>query len=1266
MALAAAEETFGPGPHALEKVSFQKGLVLPEEGARTVQLVISPEMPGTVSFQVFSLPAGETEQPASWTLHATETIRLGKADRAASRVEHVSLEEIRARCSEVVSGAEHYRALQDRGLEYGACFQGVEQIWRQDGEALGRLRLPERMESEASAYQVHPALLDASFQVLAAALPGVDARITGEDTYLPVGLGSLRVYERPHPGVGLWSHALLRPGAEANADTLEGDVFLLDENGQVMLEVLGLRLARLDRDAVRSAHEEIGDWLYEIQWRAEARSQQDPAADPLSPDEGGRWLLFTDCHGVGQTLRSLLEARGQSCVVVSPGETYEVTGPGQYRLDPSHPEEFRQLLGDAFGSGQPACRAVLHLWSLEATPPEDTTLASLEAAQTLGCGSVLHLVQALAQAGWRDAPRLWLVTRGAQAVGGESEVAVAQSPLWGLGKVIAHEHSELRCTTVDLSPVDTPDEVSSLFAEVWANDREDQVTLRGDARYVARLVRYSPGAVPAPSAGSSLAGRRPFDPETDQNFRLETSTPGMLDNLALRVAARQKPGPGEVEIRVCAAGLNFMDVMNALGLLPGDPLPLGAECAGTIVALGDGVEDLQVGDDVIAIAPFSFGAFVTVSDLFVVPKPAHLDFHEAATIPIAFLTAYYALHELGRLGEGERVLIHAAAGGVGLAAVQLAQCAGAEIFATAGTPEKREFLEDLGIQHVMDSRSLDFADEVLQLTDGRGVDVVLNSLAGEALHKSLSILAPYGRFLEIGKRDIHQNTPLGLRPFQNNLSFFAIDLDRVCRERPALIGSLFRTLLQHFEDGFLRPLPMQIVPISEIDNAFRFMAQARHTGKIVVAVQDQEVWVAPASEAPVSFRPDGTYLITGGLGSLGLVAARWMVQQGARHLVLMGRSEPSAAAQQEALEAMREAGAQVVVAKADVAREQQVARVLAEMDPSMPPLRGILHVAGMLDDGILLRLDQERFGSVMAPKVAGAWNLHTLSSKESLDFFVLFSSAASVLGSPGQGNYAAANAFLDALAHHRRAQGLPALSINWGPWAEVGLAARPDRGGRLALRGLASIGLEQGVEALGRVLGNGAAQVGVMPLDVRQWRQFYPKAAESPLLAQLVREQDDANGSGRRANSVRQALLAAEPGERRSLLERHLQQQIARVLRIPASRIEADTPLDALGLDSLMALELRNGLEAGLGLTLPATLVWGYPTLAALASHLAREMEIPLESIAEARSEPKDEGKDEGDEGDDEEMDGLLTETERLSEDEVQTALNEQIDQRAH
>lgn len=1199
MALTAAAEAFGSGARTLEHIAFKEALFLPDEGSQTVQTITTVEMTGRAAFQISSR-SGPT-----WTTHATGAIRLGEA---ISPIVPGTLDRLRAQCSEAIDPADIYHNLQARGLEYGPSFRGASQVWRGDGEAIARLRLPE--SETRHAFGVHPVLLDAAFQLLAAALPQAEDHAA----YVPVYLSHLRMFAKPPSEV--WAYARL-------SKELEADFWLLSESGEGLLEATGLRVQRLDREEEAESNQ-LNDWLYDIEW------QQLPSYSP--PESGGEfpsldhsvagqrgcWLLFSDRHGIGAALGDRMEAAGETCIRVAPGPRYLMEAPGRYQLDPARPEEFRRLLREALGAQPIPCRGVLHLWSLS-SPSSPSGLdagTALAEQQTLGCVSVFHLVQALAQAGWRDAPRLWLVTAGAQAVEPSADVSVAQAPLWGLGRAIAHEHSELRSTCVDLSRAPALAEVEALAREVRLDGREDQIALRGELRYGARLRRCQLPEVAKAAVNRVPAGGR--------SFALEIDTPGILDHLTLRAAERRVPGPGEVEIQVYSAALNFLDVLSAMGLRPNttaaEPVRLGGECAGAISALGEGVAGLSVGDAVVALAPGAFRSFVTVPATFVVRKPGHLSFEEAASIPIAFMTASYALEHLSRLAAGGRVLIHSATGGVGLAAVQLAQVAGAEIFATAGSEEKREFLRSIGIRHVMDSRTPAFVEEILAATEGRGVDVVLNSLTGEAIPRSLSVLAPFGRFVEIGKRDIYENKQIGLAPFRKNLSYFAVDLARMIDERPAGIRSLLCDVLERADAGVLKPLPIQVYPIGEAVNAFRDMAQATHIGKITMTLRHPDALIIAAAEPQPGIQgihADGSYLITGGLGGLGLAVAQWLVTHGARHLVLAGRGGASHAAQ-EAVASMVRTGAEVRIMQADVSKEEQVVRLLAEIEAGMPRLCGIVHAAGVLDDGLLLQLDEHRLRKVMAPKIQGAWNLHAQTLGKPLDFFVLFSSVAAWLGSPGQSNYAAANAFLDALAQHRRAQGLPALSMNWGPWSDVGLAAaEANRGARLAFRGIVSLTPRQGVDAFGQLLGHDGAQIGIMALNLRQWRQFYPKIAGMPLVANLIQEEDRVGVPRASVSSFREALLAAVPSRRASILETHVKEHLAQVLRLAPSRIDTRMPLRSLGIDSLMALELRNRLEAALALTLSATLVWNYPTITSLVPYLAERLGIGLETAAE-------------------------------------------------
>jgi acyl transferase domain-containing protein/acyl carrier protein len=935
-----------------------------------------------------------------------------------------------------------------------------------------------------------------------------------------------------------------------------------------------------------------------------AQTESKLAASALPAPRG--WLILADPQGVARQLAAQLRNQGDVCTLVFAGTKCHQIAPDEWEINPHQFPDFEQLMTH-MASQSPTLHGVVQCWSLETELDPGLTVDRLAALAQLGCGTTLSLVQSLVSAQLSAPPRLWLVTQGAQPVPTSSPTiqGVAQSSLWGMGKVIGLEHPELKCVRIDLDPHDSAiHQGQSLWSEIWSEDKEDQVALRADSRYVARLKQSS-----HPQQSTEQRLKVPSQP-----FRLTTTGGGMLENLILEPTARKPPAPGEVEIRVRATGLNFLDAIAALGLLPAQVdgvsqqhlLALdsfGGECAGEIVAIGSGVTGLQIGQSVIALAAGSFSQYVTVSDAFVVPKPADLSFEAAASIPVNFLTADYALHQIAKITPGDRVLIHAAAGGTGMAAVRIAQLAGAEVFATA-SPPKWAALRAMGVKHIMNSRNLDFAGTVMELTQGQGVDIVLNSLtSGEFIPKSLSAVAPHGRFVEIAKRGVWTSTQMAAaRP---DVAYSVVDLVQTSRQQPALIQSMLQELVVKFDKNLLQPPQLTIFGIESVISAFRDMQQAKHIGKIVVAQTDATT--DSTSQLPLKLSGDSTYLITGGLGGLGLIVARWMVERGAKHLVLLGRSQPSDAAQRQLVE-LAAAGANIIVKQADVAVHQSMAQVLTEIDGELPPLAGIIHAVGVLEDGILQQQSWARFAKVMNPKVLGAWNLHQLTKDRPLDFFVLFSSFASLLGSPAQANHSAANAFLDGLAYYRQAMGLPGSSINWGTISQVGEAA--ERGADITMqqKGIGAITPDRFLAALELLMQGSRAEVGVVPID---WSTLLAGGVRSPFWADWQENSPTSTSSSSSASSPEflQQLQSAIPSDQRDLLITYLRRQVAQVLRIADPRaINLDVGFFDLGMDSLTSVELRNCLQTSLGCAMPSTVAFDYPTVRSLADYLVQQV----------------------------------------------------------
>jgi len=1178
-ALTAVQSTLGPGPWALEDLRIDEALALLGGGTRMAELLLDTNATGGGSFKVSSfIPTPGISGAEVWTVHATGRVRLSdSAGKGTLPLE--DLEEVRKRATELRLGDVHYHDMEQRGLQYGPTFRGLQEIWRRDGEAVGRIAAPESLEPTPG---IHPALLDAALQVILEAVP------SGDTTYVPTRLRRFEVLRR---GSVQWASARLVQGESwRKGSTLEGDIVLLDGQGQPLVEVEGLVLTPLPvRNSKARAEQDRS--LFELAWR---RAGLPAVFEPGSTE--APWLVFMDGTGVGGALAQMLESWGAACVRVEAGTGLRKLGHHHYTVTPGSREDLRSVLQACFAEGG-ACAGVAYLWGLDLPEPDLSGDKALDEVLR-SCGGALRIVQEVLRLGWRDPPRLWMVTRGAWPVMGSPATGALQGALWGLGRAVGHEHPELHCTCVDLDPSSPLVDVEALGRELAARAEDEQVALRAGARYAARLTRR---------VGAKELFMEPLLPAAGKPFQVETPPPGVFGGVVVRMAERRKPGPGEVEIAIEASALNFIDVMKTMGLSPGmtlGTLPLGLDCAGRVVAVGPGVKDLAVGDEVLAFTPAAMASHVVTDARFAVRKPKNLSMAEASSIPSVFMTAWYALNHLARLRKGERILIHSAAGGLGLAAVQLAQSVGAEVFATAGTPEKRELLRSMGIEHVMDSRTLAFADEVMRITHGEGVDVVLNSLAGDAITRSMEVLAPDGRFLEVGKRDIYDGRALDLSQFRRRLIYAAIDLVGLREQRPALCSRLLHEVTEQLESGALKPVSYRVFPVSQASEAFREMAQGQHVGKLVLSMEDPKLQLVPPRPG-FRVRENGTYLITGGLGGLGLEAARWLVEHGARTLLLLGRNAVSASAQSE-LDALRAAGARVEVAQVDVADAQRLGELLERTRVELPRLRGVLHCAGVLDDGILEQQEPARFRTVMMPKVQGAWNLHMLTRNESLDLFVLYSSMASLLGLPGQGNYAAANAAMDALAHYRRQQGLAALSVNWGPFSEVGLAAAAsNRGERLAHQGMASFTPRQGEALLERLLEEGAVQVAAVALDVRQWLEFFPSVASLRVWDELASERTE---GARPRSDVMVNLRRASPNERLGMLEGYLRERLGQVLRIDPSRVGRHEPFRGLGLDSLMSLELRNRIEAALDLKLSVTLLWAHSTLSALAAYLLEQL----------------------------------------------------------
>ncbi|HJT80339.1 MAG TPA: SDR family NAD(P)-dependent oxidoreductase, partial [Chthoniobacterales bacterium] len=728
-----------------------------------------------------------------------------------------------------------------------------------------------------------------------------------------------------------------------------------------------------------------------------AWDQPAAAHEPVAQPAEKSWLIFADKGGVGAALADRLREAGARCRIVSRSDAFSAHEVDAFTVRAEALEDWQRLFS-ALDESEP--ERIVYLWNLDTSIGDDGVM---------GTDALLHLAQALDAARPTTKLRIDSVTRGAQPVGRDSQpTAVAQAPAIGLMRVILNEYTTYLCRAIDLPPAPSEADVNLLWRELLRADSEREIAFRGDARYVQRLDR----------------GRPHIERDLDATvpLRLQSRERGHLDRLNFAPFVQPACAADQVVIDVKAAGMNFRDVLKALALYPGeapDARIFGDEVAGIVSAVGSQVSHVKPGDRVFGLAVFGLATQTIARGGDVCRIPNDLSFEEAATLPVVFMTSWHALKNVARLRKGDRVLIHAGAGGVGMAAIQIAHHFGAEAIASAGSPAKRALLQTPGVKHVIDPRRGDFAEAVMQLTNRRGVDVVLNALAGEAIPMGLSCLAEFGRFIEIGKRDIYQNSRIPLRPLRANASFHVVAMDAVFAGDQSLTREMLSEIVDLVEKRALRPLPFRAFPANSVDVAFRLMAAGKHIGKVVVSFADAFV---PRRGEPIApkfeVKPDGAYLITGAFGGFGKVFAQWLVHSGARHLVLSSRSGASTPEAEVFVKGLQDRGVTVQIVKADVGSPNDVKRLFQEIERAGQPLHGVFHLSMVIDDAPLPSLSRDRMANVIGPKAFGAWLLHQATTKMELDCFVMFSSVSSIFGNPAQGNYAAANAFLDSLAHH--------------------------------------------------------------------------------------------------------------------------------------------------------------------------------------------------------------------------------------------------------
>jgi NADPH:quinone reductase-like Zn-dependent oxidoreductase/acyl carrier protein len=1125
-------------PAHVKEVFFYEPIILPEKASREVQLTLSPLEEGW-KFQVHSRPYGVKD--ADWSLNADGTAIAGVGeepdvvdpeepiDAAIERMERMRPQEL-------------FETFDDMELSWGPNWSGsLKSLWLGEGEAIGDISVGEELSENLGTEPMHPVLMDLCTGVAFPAFPALRAAEQGvSGLFLPLRYEQVTLKDKMPRR--FYCRAKWRTN-ELDGETQVFDLDYIDRGGRSLGGIRGFTVKRAPREALlRGLGGDATRLLYTLGWHEVPLTPSEEAATP-----GGTWLVA----GFSELAAAL---------------------PGCIPFDRSHDSELLgQVLAQAHEKGMPYTGIV---WRSSPRPAEESTaeqISRLE-AEIENLLSAVHTAQA--DNSVKLPGGLWIVTERAVATESGEPVDAVQAALWGLGRTVLNEEPGLRSKLIDVDG--SPEAVKLLTGMLASPVDEPELALRQGKALASRLLQWSrSGHLNVPRA---------------DDYALLPTERGAIDNLRLTEKEVLPPDEGYVQVRVEAAGLNFRDVLNVLGLYPGDPGPVGGDFAGTVTQLGEGVTGLEVGQRVYGTMQGAFASRFNVPAQFLAPIPDGVSAVEAATIPAAALTVRLSF-DWSKLNPGDKVLIHAASGGVGLAAIQMAQRHGAEVYATAST-FKRATLRKLGVKHVYDSRTTDFADQILEDTGGAGVDVVLNSLTSEGfIEATVRATAKNGRFAEIAKRDIW--TPEQMAEVRPDIAYEIVALDTVMFQEPDRIRDLLTEVSDGLAKGEWTPLPAEIYPLTEARTAFRRMQQARHIGKIVCQMP-----------TPLAPRPDRTYLITGGLGAIGLSTASYLAQRGAGDIVLTSRREPDADALKTIEDITERYKTRIHTFSADVGNESDVEKLLERIRGELPPLAGVVHLAGVLDDALLGQQDLDRFRTTLAPKAFGAFHLDRLTRDDKLDFFVVSSSVSSLLGPPGQANYSTANALLDGLIADRKAHGLPGTAINFGPWGGAGMASSEAASSNISAQGLLPLDASGALGALAEVVANGTGQATVLKANWARAAKVMGSSRPPILDLVLPSEMSEVVDS-----ELLKQLQELPVSERATFITEFLQREVQGFLRLAQPPAATSRFLD-LGTDSLMAVELRNRLHSQFGgkFTINATAVFDYPTIGGLGEYLAAQM----------------------------------------------------------
>ncbi len=1158
----------------LENIHFESALFLPEEGeAPEVRLEI---FSGEGNYAIYTKGSGQDQ----WTKHSRGVVNHS-GDKFFSKA--IDLRKVQEKVNEPISVSDFYLELKEKGLQYGEPFRLLKHIWQGPNALLGLLELGDNEKYGVEKFNFHPALLDASVHLIEHAGKWTNDEQNG-GIYLPTYISKFKMHRRPENVVWCYANVL-----EANESMINADFWIVNESGELVVEIQGFVIKYIEGSRGES-HNELYQGMYEYQWEKQAGYKTEA---PVK--NSGTSVIFVDDAGIGEKLANKHQAQGDQVFVIKKGTSFKSTEKNCFEVIPNSQGHIEQALNAIQDQGQ--IDKVIYLWSLEVALEENFDTDQLLAQQSGFSQSMLNAMRAITGIGL-EVP-IYSLTQGLEYIHEGDDINLNQATALGISRVLMNEFSHIDTRIIDISKNASDIELDNLYSLLTAATLQNisEIGLREDQVYFRKLRRVT-------EESASKQVERPLK-ATGTGFQLMTQEQGDQANIIFAQTHPTELTPGILEIEVQYAGISRA----ALGKFSGgEDTSLKSECTGIITAIGPDTEGFKVGDKVISFAPQPLSGEVYAQADHTILKPEYLTFEEAAMLSGAFLTAYFSMDYLVKIQKGAVVLIHDATTSAGLAAIQLATLKEALIIASSDSEEKCRFLESLGIQHVFNHRNPGFADYIKKHTPKGGVDVVLNTLRGKGLTQTLKCLLPYGALINLNNEHDHSEA-MRIHSLTNNGSYFNVNIDNLMLEKPELCKQLLREILSLRADDKIHSIPAKQISITDLKETLSPSDQNALPEQLVVELEKSEINVLPPRT--LSLSPDATYLITGGASGFGLWLAKWLAEKGARHLVLVSRSGCKTEEDREIVDRLERQGLEINLVNIDITKYEDVKMVLSMVSETMPPLKGIIHSAAVLEDATLANMDQHRFFKVFGPKALGAWNLHQGTKEDHLDFFLMLSSISSMFGLPGQSNYSSANNFLDKLAHYRQSRGWAGSSANLGV---LGNYAGMSKGGGNVLNVLANQGwlplsFRQVSDKIENILLQKPAQRMAANLDWKRFKDFFAHLNEDFRFEEFIKEaQLNAGKEKQSGSTLIDQVLSTDLEQRPLILQEKIADALARILGTTSDKIEQEVPISNMGLDSLMLNQLRNWIHQKLEINYPLMRIAKGPSIRELALQLLKEL----------------------------------------------------------